>query len=79
MQKIYCSRHKEKTYIKINVNGALTKRYSNYGQTYRMELSVKTDNSLKLLTIFTKNSIPNAYPASEYASDLAINSKIKSK
>ena len=42
-----------------------------------MELSVKTDNSLKLLTIFTKNSIPNAYTASEYASDLAINSKLK--
>ena len=41
-QKIY-SRHKEKTYIKSNISGALT--YSKHRQTSKMELSVKTINS----------------------------------
>ena len=44
-----------------------------------MELSVKAANRLKPLTVFTKKSIPDLSTGSEYASNLAINSKIKSK
>ena len=44
-----------------------------------MELSLKTGNSLKPWTVFTKKSILDDHPGSEYASGLVINSKRKSK
>ena len=47
IQKIYYSRHRDKAYIKNNISGALSKTYSEQGQSYKMELSLKTGNSLK--------------------------------
>ena len=53
--------------------------YSEHSQQPKIELSAKTAEGLKMLIFFTKSSIRDAYLGSEYASDLAINSMIKSK
>ena len=37
IQKIYYNRHKEKTYIKNNMSGTLTKTYSGHCQTNKAE------------------------------------------
>ena len=42
--------------VKNNINEAVTNTYSEHEQTYKMELSVKTANRLKPLTVFTKKN-----------------------
>ena len=42
--------------VKNNINEAVTNTYSEHEQTYKMELSVKTANRLKPLTVFTKTN-----------------------
>ena len=48
---------------------------SEHEQTFKIELSTKTANRLKLFS--QKNSTSDVNPVSEYASNLSINSKIK--
>ena len=50
--------HIKKTFIKNNISGTLTKMYSEHEQTYKTELSTKTSNHIKSLTVFTKKIHP---------------------